>query len=249
MEAKRSSVVIFLILINLNFSFLYAQQIAVTYSLDNSERIEASQQEMLKPDIDPRKKQMIAVSIQAHIEARKYTYSLKIADTTSFFHLNNTMPNDAHQESINTMTKAYVNKGNFYQNSSTKQVIEQTTDKQTNIIYPFDFFDWQLTAETENILGYTCYKATTTYTEPHPAGGKDFVRHITVWFAPDIPLSFGPQGYGGLPGLILKKCQSGTCFIADKIEEKKVKIAPPKEETITREAYFNQFKKANPFGF
>jgi len=232
------------------FLHIRAQEMVVTYSVDANERIEAFKKEFLKPDADATMRRMASVSLQAQIEAQKSTYSLAVNESISYFYLNKIMLSDVNSKTVNEMARVNADKGEFYQNTKTKQVLERLAGAEDTVIaYSFDFFDWQLTSETENILGYTCYKATTTYTEPHPAGGKDLVRHITVWFAPDIPLSFGPQGYGGLPGLILKKCQSGTCFIADKIEEKKVKIALPKEETITREAYFNQFKKANPFGF
>jgi GLPGLI family protein len=32
----------------------------------------------------------------------------------------------------------------------------------------------------------------------------EFITDIVVWFAPEISFSFGPLGYGGLPGLILE---------------------------------------------
>lgn len=232
------------------FLHIRAQEMVVTYAIDTSERIEIVKNELRSPDMDPMTKRIATLSLQAQEEAQKSTYTLEINENLSYFYWNEGLFSEANGVHVNRLAKDFSNKGAFYQNTKTKQVLERLAGAEDTVIaYSFDFFDWQLTSETENILGYTCYKATTTYTDPHPAGGKDLVRHITVWFAPDIPLSFGPQGYGGLPGLILKKCQSGTCFIADKIEEKKVKIVLPKEETINREAYFNLFKKANPFGF
>lgn len=54
----------------------------------------------------------------------------------------------------------------------------------------WDFSD----EENETIMGYTCRKASTEF-----AG-----RRYTAWFAPEIPLPFGPYKFGGLPGLILK---------------------------------------------
>lgn len=52
---------------------------------------------------------------------------------------------------------------------------------------------WKLTDEQSEFLGYPCMKATAT---------RDTVE-VEAWFTPEIPVSAGPEGYGGLPGLIL----------------------------------------------
>ena len=53
---------------------------------------------------------------------------------------------------------------------------------------------WKIIAsEQRDILGYTCMKA--EY--------KDTSQLTTAWFTPQIPISFGPAGQAGLPGLIL----------------------------------------------
>ena len=53
---------------------------------------------------------------------------------------------------------------------------------------------WKITKETQKILGYTVYKATTKFR------GRDYI----AWFSPDLPYNYGPWKLGGLPGLILK---------------------------------------------
>jgi GLPGLI family protein len=47
---------------------------------------------------------------------------------------------------------------------------------------------------------------------------------IVAWFAMDIPLSFGPEGYQGLPGMILELDYNDGAMIvaADKIDVKKL---------------------------
>lgn len=54
--------------------------------------------------------------------------------------------------------------------------------------------NWIIHPEKREIKGYTVQKATTTY------GGRNW----TAWFAPEIPLNFGPHVFQGLPGLIIK---------------------------------------------
>lgn len=53
---------------------------------------------------------------------------------------------------------------------------------------------WQITEESDSILGYPCYKAIIDY------GGRVYY----AWFTLDIPINDGPWKLWGLPGLILK---------------------------------------------
>ena len=54
--------------------------------------------------------------------------------------------------------------------------------------------NWQISNETQTIVGYQCQKATCSFRG----------RNYTAWFTVDIPLSYGPWKFCGLPGLILK---------------------------------------------
>jgi GLPGLI family protein len=53
---------------------------------------------------------------------------------------------------------------------------------------------WKLTGNYQNILGYNCQEAVS----------EDTTRKVRAWFTTSIPVSSGPAGYGGLPGMILK---------------------------------------------
>jgi GLPGLI family protein len=59
---------------------------------------------------------------------------------------------------------------------------------------------WQITKETKSVSGFTCYKAinfeeTEFQEEPYKT---------IAWFCPELPFQFGPNGFSGLPGLILE---------------------------------------------
>lgn len=54
--------------------------------------------------------------------------------------------------------------------------------------------NWTLHSEQKIVGKYMCQKATANFR------GRDY----TVWFAPDIPVSFGPWKLNGLPGIILE---------------------------------------------
>ena len=59
---------------------------------------------------------------------------------------------------------------------------------------PLPQLDWTLTDSVKTICGYTC----------HQAKAGLYGRTWTVWYCPELPLSYGPYVLGGLPGLILE---------------------------------------------
>ncbi|MFD2892192.1 GLPGLI family protein [Flavobacterium chuncheonense] len=62
--------------------------------------------------------------------------------------------------------------------------------------------NWKLGAETKIIAGFECYKAESEY--EMKSGNKTIPIPLIAWYCPQIPASFGPFGYGGLPGMILE---------------------------------------------
>ena len=66
----------------------------------------------------------------------------------------------------------------------------------------FNKKDWTISPEIKKIGNFVVYKATTKKVVENSKG--TFTHKIIAWFAPELPFSFGPIGYGGLPGLILE---------------------------------------------
>ena len=62
--------------------------------------------------------------------------------------------------------------------------------------------DWQLTDSTRTICEYECKQAI----------GYMYGRRWTVWYAPELPLSYGPYVLNGLPGLIMAAKDSDSLF-------------------------------------
>jgi len=62
--------------------------------------------------------------------------------------------------------------------------------------------EWQISADTTTVLGYTCIKATTSFR------GRTYI----AWFTPSIPMRYGPWKFNGLPGLILKAADTEGLF-------------------------------------
>jgi GLPGLI family protein len=64
---------------------------------------------------------------------------------------------------------------------------------------------------------------------------------IIAWYTPEIPLSFGPNNYWGLPGLILEINEDKTIILCSKVtlnnkERSKIK-APNTGEKVTQKKF------------
>lgn len=91
---------------------------------------------------------------------------------------------------------------------------------------------WEIKNEFKTIAGYECQKAQTNIylNTSYPE------KEVTVWFAKDLPFSFGPMGMVGLPGMILGYERDKYFIYATDIElsKRNKKITSPKKgEKVT----------------
>lgn len=132
-------------------------------------------------------------------------------------------------------------------------------------------YKWNMESETRVIGGYTCYKATavipaskTDFRNYRPKKEEDkkdadkkeettkktnfmddidLPKEITVtaWYTPEIPLSQGPEGYWGLPGLILEVNDGKTTILCSKVvmnaKEKAEIKQPTNGKVVTQKEY------------
>lgn len=75
---------------------------------------------------------------------------------------------------------------------------------------PLSEMQWTIVEDsTATVLGYECIMAESDY----------HGRHWKAWFAPELPMPFGPWKLHGLPGLILKaEANGGFSFAATGLE-------------------------------
>lgn len=99
---------------------------------------------------------------------------------------------------------------------------------------------WVLLKTTKIIQNYLCYKAIAVIEFNN--GVKDFKRNIIAWYCPKIPISFGPKGYSGLPGLILELQEKNIIFGAKKIilNPSNITIENPSKYKIVSEIEYNK---------
>ncbi|QMU64455.1 MAG: GLPGLI family protein [Flavobacteriaceae bacterium] len=152
--------------------------------------------------------------------------------------------------------------GVIYKNTKEGNLIEATEffEKKFLIKEKPELPQWELGSETKKIGKYTCYKATMTKVnndfdwtvfrrkpnqkkDSSNAKKKDAVRttFVTAWYTPEIPISNGPDDFGGLPGLILEINAGRTTMLCTEVvlnpAEKVVIKTPVKGEEVTREEY------------
>lgn len=108
---------------------------------------------------------------------------------------------------------------------------------------PMSDIKWNLTDETQIIVGYTCQKATLSY------GGRDFV----AWFTNQIPVNEGAYKFVGLPGFLVNISDTQNHSVIQLIsitkntdEEKAIYEVEGKRKTIktTREKFMQTKEKS-----
>lgn len=127
-------------------------------------------------------------------------------------------------------------------------------------------WDWKLESETKKIGNYTCYKAIAVipvseeqlkeYEEDkklQTTSKTTFIqiqepkaKTITAWYTPEIPVSQGPDGYWGLPGLILEVNDGKRMALCSKIvlnPKEKAEIKRPKRGKKVNQKEFEEITK------
>jgi GLPGLI family protein len=105
------------------------------------------------------------------------------------------------------LNSSYRNKyiDNYYISLTDKKVYKKNhqlfSDKFEYFYFSFTDYQWQLTKENKVINGYTCFKALGSLQALNPKLPRFYFE---AWFCPEIPISYGPEYFSGLPGLIFE---------------------------------------------
>ena len=183
------------------------------------------------------------------------TYTLNFTKTESTFKQNKEL--DAPKPKTNGVQIMIMGNGGgadvLYKNIAEKRFANKTeiSGKRFLIKDKLEDFKWQMTGETKNIGKYTCYKATQSREEERISftsengkenETKEMVTVETIaWYTPDIPVSNGPKGHWGLPGLILEIQEGRETIVCTEIilnPTEKINIEEPtKGKIVTQEKY------------
>lgn len=139
-------------------------------------------------------------------------------------------------------TYAFVKIDFFGNNIVIKDTVYEETvySEEKLIIKKIKKSNWILTDESKIIDNFLCYKATTENIVINPVG--IFKHPITAWYCPEIPFSYGPIGYNGLPGLILELQTRGAVYGATKLtfNNDELKIDELKNYKIMEEEQYEE---------
>lgn len=135
--------------------------------------------------------------------------------------------------------------GTYYKNvkDRTYTVDKEFMGKEFLVKDSLPKLNWKMEGETRIIGGYNCFKATAVKAanqtdfrnikfkkesekKPEDKDKKtnfmdeiDIPKeiNITAWYTPEIPVNQGPEGYWGLPGLILEVNDGKTTILCSKV--------------------------------
>jgi GLPGLI family protein len=162
------------------------------------------------------------------------TFELKFTNSESLFQKQPVMKKD-NDYGYELAEIYFGGKNIYYTNSNTK---EKITNKEVYgdvylVLGNMKDIKWVLTSQRKKIGNYSCLKATSTLKIKNSKG--IFFKEITAWYAPEIPVSFGPKDYCGLPGLIIELIEGNNIYTAYKLilnPKEKIEIYKPKKGII-----------------
>jgi len=105
----------------------------------------------------------------------------------------------------------------IYKNTKTKVYLKENI--RENLLIEKEEKKWKITQESKQIGNYLCFKAI-------DIESTNKKKKPIVWFTPQIPVSFGPLEFNGLPGLVILVEMNKRIISASKI------ILNPKERIV-----------------
>ncbi|MGO1584547.1 GLPGLI family protein [Mesonia sp.] len=213
---------------------IFAQTNVIKYN--NSPALPDDYEEKLE-NLPNEKKQLYSKILKKYSEdTKQLTYSLKFNDSVSSFE---TDPILLKNSSLTMDSQKY-----YYTNITKATVLVQQNIANQKFIIEKKLPDWSIKKESKILNGFKALKATATVKRYSSKGINEV--EVEAWFAPDLPFSYGPIGYGGLPGLIvdLKLLGSHYSILDIDSSSRNVKINKPKKGKKIKESELQEvFKK------
>lgn len=185
---------------------------------------------------DDTPKNMSAANARKNVDmsakyATDHKYILKFNPIESLYYIESSMPIDGvDNEFAYKFSKYFFSNGIFYQNRTTHESLNETLFMNESYLVKDSISDdWKISSEVKYIGKFKCYKAVSSCS----ACNKNQI--VTVWFTPEIPMPFGPAGFGGTPGLILEVSKFRYTLRLKKIKlsDKTITIKKPSKGILT----------------
>lgn len=227
-------IILFLLFINTSFS---QSNLYITY------KIKIANEDIFKGNSSLR-----SLFDKARNDATNIKFGLICKKESSFFYLidNLTSTDDNNSTNSASLIFAGYNGEVFYDGDSLysySKILAKNTYVKTSAKVK-----WVLKNDKKIIGGYECYKATSEYIVNNIKG--EFRHPVTAWYCPELPYSFGPRGYNGLPGLILELQVRNVTYGVETIDfnaEKDFEINKKTMKILNEEQYKKALDKFNDF--
>ena len=170
-------------------------------------------------------------------------FELNFSPNFAHYHFIDKMNNDV--KSFNLVNIASKANGEYFYDIKNKFTVNIKDHKgQTFFVKnSYDNIEWKLLNETKKIGDFICYKAIGIQNYYFYRSNKNKKFEIVAWYTSNLPIPIGPNGIGGLPGLILElELKSMTYFIKS-ISLKKNKIKMPSEKKYISISEYNKIKR------
>lgn len=162
-------------------------------------------------------------------------HKLEIANNCSYYY----RPESEVNYGYSWVSKKY----QLYHDLNENRITDLITfmDKNYLVEGEIPIYNWKILTEIREIEGYLCMKAETR----HPIHDG----RVYAWFTDQIPFYGGPEGYSGLPGLILGlEVDDVVEIIATNIDlEQTPEIQPPSKKRTKKLSYSAYIEKVKEF--
>jgi len=160
-------------------------------------------------------------------------YTLQINDDKSIYFENDNLFDESEIMSLKIRRILSSNNiKNVYTDLKKNKIKENIDafDEDFTVLKKLSDNNWIITNETKKIDQYDCIKAILKTQNLNRAGTEETLETI-AYFAPKIPLRFGPLYYNGLPGLVIQVEEKSKIIQLTKILflEVSKKIEEPKD--------------------
>ena len=114
------------------------------------------------------------------------------------------------------------------------------------LVYKKYFADWKLENESKIICGQKCLKATAKIFVDEGEGESSEEFSVTAWYSTKIKNDFGPNGYRGLPGLVLElelpliKYEAASLEYQENFDTIEI---PTEKKIISKAEFYNLYTK------
>ena len=219
-------------------------------------------------DITPEMRKMIEERMKGMFEK---TFILNFDRSASIYKEEEKLDAPGTNGNMRMMGSMMGGGGTYYKNVKEKiySVDKEFMGKEFLVKDALPQLEWKMESETKVVGGYTCYKATAVKpvdgSDFRNMRAKDETKKddkkeekekstnfmdgfempkeilITAWYTPEFPVNQGPEGYWGLPGLILEVNDGKTIILCSKVvmnAKEKAEIKAPKVgKEVTQKEY------------